>query len=317
MKCILVAPGFKPFPPKGWGAVESIVWDYYENLKKRGYDIYIVNKSNLNQMIEEINRQSPSIVHIMYDDYIVIVPYLQCKKIYYTSHYAYITNPQFEKKYSSYFHNIFKKVVKYSSFITVNAISEEIKKVYINHGFPEKKINVICNGAREDLFRFSLTPKKSDRSIYIAKIELRKSQYKYQNIQDIDFVGNYHNSNFDIKRSNYLGEWDKPTLYENLTDYGNLVLLSEGEADSLVIKEALISGLGLVISDCCSANLDLNKPFITVISNDKINDLNYISNEIEKNRVISIQMRKEIREYGLEYFSWDHIIEKYCHLCLQ
>ena len=314
MKITLIAPGFKPFPPQGWGAVESIVWDYYENLTKRGYNINIVNNTDSTIMINETNTQKPDIVHIMYDDYIIIAPYLNCKKIFYTSHYAYITNPNF-KNVSNYYNNIFKKVIEYSSFITLNVISEEIKQIYINNGFPENKINVIHNGAREDLFNFSINPKKPHRSIYIAKIEFRKAQYKYQNLTDIDFVGNYHNSSFNINYKNYLGEWNKPTLYYNLTNYGNLILLSDGEADPLVIKEALISGLGVVISECSCANLDLSKPFITVIPNNKLDDLLYISNEIEKNRLISIELRNEIREYALNVFSWKNIINKYCNIC--
>ena len=42
---VLVAPGYKPFPPNGWGAVESIVWDYYENLLRRNIDVKIVNRA--------------------------------------------------------------------------------------------------------------------------------------------------------------------------------------------------------------------------------------------------------------------------------
>ena len=49
-----------------------------------------------------------------------------------------------------------------------------------------------------------------------------------------------------------------------------MILLSEGEADPLVVKEALIAGLGVVVSECSAANLDLSKQFITIIPNDKI-----------------------------------------------
>lgn len=316
MKIVLIAPGFTPLPPTGWGACESIVWDYYENLIKKGYQVQIVNYTDINIIINEINNYNPDIVHIMYDDYISIVPNIKCNRIFYTTHYAYITHPQFEALYSHYFHSIFKKAIEYSSFITMNVISEQLKQVYIKYGFPENKINVICNGAREDLFKFSENPINGDLSIYIAKIEYRKCQYKYQQIKNIHFVGNYHDSPFDINNNNYLGEWKKNTLYENLTEYGNLILLSEGEADPLVIKEALIAGLGVVISECSSANLDLSKPYITVIPNDKLNDIDYVSQKIEENRKISLENRKNIREYALENFAWDKIINKYCSICL-
>jgi glycosyltransferase involved in cell wall biosynthesis len=316
MKIVLIGPGIMTIPPKNWGAVESIIWDYYENLNKRNYEVYIVNNKNPNIMIQETNSHNPDVVHIMYDDYVFIAPYLNCNRTYYTSHYAYITNPNFEETQKWYFNNIFRKVIENKDFIFINAISEEIKKIYIKYGFPENKINVICNGSREDLFRFSTNPTKRNKSIYIAKIEMRKSQYKYQSIQDIDFVGNYHNSKFDTNNPNYLGEWDKKTLYNNMTDYGNLVLLSDGEADPLVVKEALMAGLGVVISECSCANLDLSKRFITIIPNEKIHDLEYVNNKIIENRKYSIEHREDIRKYALENFSWEKVIDKYCQICL-
>jgi hypothetical protein len=42
------------------------------------------------------------------------------------------------------------------------------------------------------------------------------------------------------------------------------VLLSDGEAHSLVIMEALAAGLGVVVSEFATANLCLAKEFITV-----------------------------------------------------
>lgn len=316
-KLVLVAPGFKPFPPNGWGAVESIVWDYYENIsankEKYDIDVAIVNRSDTNLIIKECNEHCADVIHIMYDDYITVAPYLQCSKILYTSHYAYITSPIFKRKYSHYYERFFKKVIEYQGGVTINVISKQIEDIYKAAGF-QGQSNVICNGAREDKFRYTTEPKKAGRSVYVAKVEQRKCQYKYQTIPDIDFVGNFHDSSFVREHPNYLGEWDKPTLYENLTDYGNLVLLSEGEADPLVVKEALIAGLGVVVSECACANLDLSKEFITVVPNHKLNDLNYVYSAIQNNRRISIEKRGEIREYAMAHFSWKSIIDKYVAL---
>jgi glycosyltransferase involved in cell wall biosynthesis len=314
---ILIAPGYMPLPAPGWGAVERIVWDYYENLKKRNYNIQIVNTSNPNQIIQECNKLNPDIVHIMYDDHIVVAPYLTSKNIYYTSHYAYITHPKFQQNYSYYFNNIFQKVIQLKEKIKLNVISDDIKKIYVKYGFPAEKINVIRNGAREDNYLYKTTPLKSNKSIYLGKVELRKGQYKYQSISNIDFVGNYHDSSFDKTNANYLGEWTKDKLYEQLTEYGNLVLLSEGEADPLVVKEALLAGLGVVISECSAANLDLTKQFITIIPNLHLNDLIYVKNTIEQNRLVSIKCRDEIRKYAINNFSWKKIIDEYCKICLE
>jgi glycosyltransferase involved in cell wall biosynthesis len=310
MKICLIAPGGTSVPPNGWGAVESIVWDYYENLTSRGLDVHIINEKNITQLVLKCNSFQPDIVHIMYDDHIVIAPFLQCKTIYYMSHYAYITQPDFEKKQHYYYNNIFKKVIQYQDYIIFNAISKEVFDVYKRNGY-NGKYNILCNGARSDKFQYKKDTLYPNKSIYIAKIEYRKSQYKYQSISSIDFVGNYHNSEFDCTLSNYIGEWSKSKLYDNLTNYSNLVLLSNGEADPLVVKEALMAGLGVVISECSSANLDRNKDFITVIPNEKLDDINYIEEEIQKNREVSIQMREQIRKYALENFSWEKIIDRF------
>ena len=249
----------------------------------------------------------------MYDNYITVVPFLKAKKIYYTSHYAYITHPLFEKKFTGYYNDIFKKVIEYQNYITINAISEDIAEIYLKHGFVGD-INVVYNGAREDCFRFTNAPINGNRSIYLAKIEYRKGQYKYQKIQDIDFIGNYHDSPFDLHNPNYKGEWSREKLYENLSDYGNLILLSDGEADPLVVKEALIAGLGVVLSECSTANLDLTKPYITVIPNDKLNDIEYVAECILVNRLKSIEYRDEIREYGLFTFGWSNVIDAYAKI---
>ena len=56
-----------------------------------------------------------------------------------------------------------------------------------------------------------------------------------------------------------MGEWSKKHLYKNLTHYGNLVLLSDGEAHPLVCMEAFAAGLGVVVTEWGKANLDTNK----------------------------------------------------------
>ena len=300
MKFILVGPGCSAIPPKGWGAVESIVWDYSQELTAQGHEVILVNQPN--NIIEECNRHD-GIVHIMYDDHISIVPHLRAKKILYTSHLAYLT-PSIQT-IAPYYENIFKKVIEYQHLITLYALSKEIEEVYRMHGFSGKSV-VVRNGART--FRTSMHPSKGHRSIYIGKIEYRKSQYKYQSIPSIDFVGNYHDSPF--QSSTYLGEWDKSTLYDSLTEYGNLILLSEAEADPLVVKEALMAGLGVVISECSAANLDVSKEFITVIPNDRLNDLDFITISIEKNREISLKNRQAILDYA-SHFSWSTIVKEY------
>ena len=44
MKIALIAPGIMPVPPPGWGAVEILIWDYYNELQAAGHNVVIINK---------------------------------------------------------------------------------------------------------------------------------------------------------------------------------------------------------------------------------------------------------------------------------
>jgi hypothetical protein len=175
---------------------------------------------------------------------------------------------------------------------------------------PDEKIIVVPNGANHTQFKYTTEPTLLDRSIYLAKLDYRKRQYLFQNIPDLYFAGNPADHRFNTASPRYLGEWSKEYLYENLTQYGNLVLLSDGEADPLVVKEALICGLGVVISQWSTAGLDLTKPYITVIPENRISDLAFVESEIRRNREVSAEYRQEIREYGLT-FTWSRLVGEY------
>ena len=67
----------------------------------------------------------------------------------------------------------------------------------------------------------------------------------------------------------------------------------------------------MVVTEQAAANLDSDKPFIDIIPDSKINDLEFIKQIVEKNRETSIAMREEIRRYCVDKFGWDSIISKY------
>jgi glycosyltransferase involved in cell wall biosynthesis len=91
-----------------------------------------------------------------------------------------------------------------------------------------------------------------------------------------------------------------------------MILLSTGENGTpLVIKEALIAGLGVVTSEYCAYELDTNLPFISIIPTDKLQDLEYVKNVLNENKTISLSMRDEIVKYGVSNFSWKKLIKIY------
>jgi hypothetical protein len=83
-----------------------------------------------------------------------------------------------------------------------------------------------------------------------------------------------------------------------------------------VVKEALICGIGVVLSECSSANLS-KKDFITIIPNHEVNNLEFVEQEIIRNREISLSKRQEIRDYGLSLFSWSVILDRYMNIIMQ
>jgi hypothetical protein len=108
-----------------------------------------------------------------------------------------------------------------------------------------------------------------------------------------------------------IGEWTKDYIYDNLTDNVNLILLSDSEAAPLVVLEGLMAGLGLVVSENSTANLDLNKSFIDIVPEKYINDEDYLDYIINKNKRVSLKTRNLIREYAVKNHSYDVTIPNY------
>jgi glycosyltransferase involved in cell wall biosynthesis len=302
MRISIIGPATQ-IPPVGWGAVESLIWDYKLSLEKLNHKVQILNIPNPSEIIQLVNEFRPDFVHINYDDWIVLYPYIQYPCAI-TSHFGYIERQDMINGYV----NIFKLFQDYKP--NIFCLSNNIKKVYKFFAqIPEEKLYINPNGVNSFLFKKTDEPKYSDRSIYLAKVDYRKRQYLFQSIDSLWYAGNIADSRFNTNK-NYLGEWNKDTLHDELTNYGNLVLLSDGEAHSLVLMEALAAGLGIVISEFATANLDLNKEFIDVIPEKMINDIGYIESIIIKNREYSISHREEILEYS-KNFEWSNIIQNY------
>lgn len=307
MKICIIGPGVMSIPPTGWGAVEILIWDYKETLEKLGHEVLIVNTKNPYEIINLCNNFNPDFTHVQYDEFWRICDSINCQNVAITSHFGYLDQ---ENKYDYYYGHIMDGFISMKKG-KIFALSPSIAEKYIKKGFDRNRVKVVPNGVRDDLFRFEEVCEYPDKSIYLAKVEPRKRQYLFQNINSLYFAGNNIESRFNTQNTNYLGEWSKDQLYNNLTKYANLVLLSDGEAHPLVCLEAMSAGLGLVISEWATANLDLSLPFIDVIPESKISDIEYVEGVIKANREKSVTMRNEIRKYVIDNFSWEKIVKDY------
>lgn len=311
MKVCIVGPGIMPIPPTGWGAVEILIHDLRCELESAGHEVVIVNVKEKQEIIRLVNESGADFVHIHYDDHVDIVPHILCPKVAITSHCPYLESPS---KWDDPYKHIVAQFLL--SGADVFALSPEIADVYkslvmqnasnLNLKLSLEKIHVVHNGVRTDLFSYKDAPAYPDRSICLAKVEPRKRQRLLQSIPDLYYAGNLHDDQFNSPL--YLGEWSKEYLYDNLTDYANLVLLSDGEAHPLVCMEALSAGLGLVLSEFAYGNLDPSLPFIDIVPEKLMNNPRYIEKVIRENAAKSLKMRKQIKEYA-ETFSWKNVVK--------
>ena len=104
MNICIIGPGIMPIPPTGWGAVEILIYDYYQTLIRNGHTVDIINTPDVHSIINQANSKEYDFVHIQYDDHFVVIPHLSCRNIAITSHYGYLTQ---RHRYDHHYTNIF------------------------------------------------------------------------------------------------------------------------------------------------------------------------------------------------------------------
>ena len=302
MKICFIAPGEISVPPLGWGALETVIWNQYSNLKKTGHDVSIVNETDSRVTLDKVNEINPDIVHLHYGCHYQIMPHIKCRKI--------VTNHDGSFLSSKPFHESLVRRFLYDCefFILTSWEKEFLLKI----GISPQKIKLLPNGVDFKAFNFQTEAKISDSSICLGKIDKRKNQAFLQSLnRDVYFVGENTIPEFNMLDSKYLGSWARAEVYEKLTNYSNLILISELELQPLVCLEALSAGLGLVISEAASQNLDKSLPFITVIQQNLIHNPEVVALSISNNRNICASIgREKIRQYAKQ-FDWDNIIKSY------
>lgn len=313
MNIALIGPGIIQIPPNGWGAVESLIWDYSLELTELGHGGIITNTQNWDEIITELNSDIFDFCHLHYDVFFPLLNRIQeetkIKKIAMSSHYPYIDQSSMHQQDG--YDKIFDFIIKNNQYY-IFCISKKDYTTFKSHGVNEDLLILSENGANHKKFTYNHIPENPKKSIYLGQINQRKKQWMYQDIDCIDFVGKIVGETPFNPNINYLGEWSDEYKIQNFTNYGNLILLSDGENGTpLVVKEAMINGLGVVISKYAAHDLPDNLPYVTVVPDEKLKDIDYIKNKIEENREVSLFSRNEIREFAIENFSWEKLVELY------
>ena len=309
MKIALIGPGIMEIPPDGWGAVEMLIWDYTTILRSLGHRVEIINTPDKDLIKFEVEHGKYDVVHLHYDVFHDIITDLipLCKALVVSSHYPFLNVPA--RWGSDGYPPIFKTYSENKDF-TIFASSEKDIDTFVEYGKALRE-NVWLSrlGVRPGPYQFNEYP-TFDSTLCFSQICDRKRQYLMQHWEDvpIDIYGRLEHGMFKNRR-NYKGELPREILNQHITNYSNFILLSEVENTTpLVVKEALICGLGVVVSEAVTPELDTSKSFIDVIPESEINNQDYIKDVVVKNKRHSRQIRKEIREYGIYQFGLENIL---------
>ncbi len=293
----------RSFPPQSYGGIELVIWNYRQILERKGHRIRIVNITQgasivrRLKIIREVNSFKPDLVHIVASKYFGMGRYFKRRTLFLTDH-----SPQVCLAEYPYHRRALQKGAH------IVCLSERISAHYLAAGAPPDFVHVIPNCLMTDQYRFTEKPKHKSRSIYLAAVTKRKRQHLYWGLPGLDFAGKVDEPT-DVVEENYLGEWSRQQVQQELTEYANLVLLSESEAAAMVCVEALAGGLGLVLSEAAAVNLDTSLPFIDIVPEHKIHDREFVANAIAENRDQALAMRRQIRDYAKNNFDVKRIIE--------
>ena len=129
MRISIIGPAL-PIPPVGWGAVESLIWDMKETLSLMGHEVQIVNIADPSEIINSINKFRPDFVHINYDDWVGLYPYIQypCAC---TTHFAYLERLEMMGDYKRRVFDMFGKI-KPNVFGLSKGINKSYNKPFID-----------------------------------------------------------------------------------------------------------------------------------------------------------------------------------------
>lgn len=302
---LFVCPKTGSWPPTAWGAVEIVCYELSKSLNSIGISSTVLPTNSLEELvscIEANKKDNPfTFIHLEYDDhhkwYFTLRLLYPDIRIGATSHFAYLTQLEKQPFYkSTTFLQTLECVRKGLEYYP---LTSSIQKL-----FPNSK-SKIPNGASTEI-RFTDNPLFRKRAICLGKLESRKGQHRLQNIARIDFIGPL-SSSYPIPK-NYKGEWSRSEVYESLTDYDVLILMSEAEAAPLVVLEGLMAGCGIVCTEICRADLP-DLPWISIIDIDSSNEV--IEKAIDTVSFLTQEERQSRRLWAERNISWKRSAEIY------
>ena len=321
LQILLVGHGNMKIPPNGWGAVESLIYEYYIQLARLGHVVTILNINNVDKIIEHISSTQYDYIHLHNDMLINIVDKLPpSTNIAITSHYPYIhdvtkwNDLESGYNYGKYVMGPLVHYTRNNKKIHVCVVSKKDYDAMITYGVPPTSISICLNGVNVERFAITETPAQPEKSICLAQVMKRKRQNLFRGMPNIVCVGKVNDQHMAPSKEQYLGEWTDSEKYKSLTQYGNAILLSDGENGTpLSIKESLAAGLGVVVSEAASYELPKEWPWVRIIPETHLDNKDFIRTQCEDVQKITSSMRYIIRAHAKSMWDWSTLVLQYLH----
>ncbi len=310
MKIALIASGYHPIPPIS-SSILTLIQGYKDFLEKEGHQIDIFNHQDVHLVIDKINSSNYDFVHLHNGGFVLDFSLSLQQKFCFTSHAGHLLK---QHQWDDSFRQEFQYYLNTPGII---ALSPASKQLFLDAGYAGY-LSTQVNGINTTKINYQ--KQGNGRAICLGWIQPRKQQRLLAEIVDgnlaIDFVGPLDDLSFkEGLTTKYLGVWSSEEVFQHLTDYSCLILISDGEVAPLVVMEAMAAGLSVVVSISASANLH-TQDFIRVVPDDiladtssenKKNICELIKETINKNKLL----RPEINAYAIEHFDFSHITKNY------
>jgi glycosyltransferase involved in cell wall biosynthesis len=310
MKMAFVAGGYIPTPPAS-SSILNLIQEYKYHSEKNGHQVDIFNNPDVQQVVATINAGNYDFVHLHAGGFVSEFNQNLQQRFCFTSHAGHLFQLD---QWDDVFKQEFQGYLNAPGIISLSPAS---KQLFIDAGYTGY-ISTQINGV--DTTKIDRQKTGNGKAICLGWIQPRKQQRRLAATLDgklsIDFVGPLDDPDFgEGITTKYLGVWSLAEVYQRLTNYNCLVLISSGEVAPLVVLEAMAAGLCLVVSESASANL-ATKDFIKVLPDQILTDptpahqhivCDAIDQLIAKNQTF----RPEIVRYAQETFDFSHTIKNY------
>lgn len=301
MRIILVGQGSLPIPPKGWGAVEHIIWEYAVRLRAKGHDVQIVNSKWRLAALRcavLVRLRRVDVVHVHQARALRWVVPLVGKRsqVVATCHEPVDIerDAQTEADLARARHHL----------VLNDGVGRLVKSLR-----PDASVAVLRNGTETN--EFGDHRDGDGRAVCVGKVQRRKRQRELARVLwdagvPCDFVGPRGDDTLEEGTYELWTEFDRETLRRELGRWSCLVLVSHAEGQALVVAEGLAAGLCVVVSPEASQNLDTSRPFVFVVDRPE-QWPGAVRQAIEANP----GLRDQARAYARANFDMDAVVDGY------